>query len=121
MALPASCKSSGGRVVLAGGSKRADGERADVTERGCDFVGQSEPQKIHILIGAQVLQRKNGDGSLTGGDHNGCGALLDEPKQSGQHHDRNRGKYSGDLRIGASLRAKSAGALACSRSDSMTE
>jgi len=93
----------GGRVVFAGGSERADRKRANVTERRCNLVGQSKAQKIHILIRAQVLQRKNGDGSLTGGDHSGCGALLDKPKQN-SHHDRNRGKCSGDLRIVPVLR-----------------
>jgi len=43
------------RIVLAGRGKWANGKGAHVTERGCDFVGQSQPQKIYILVGTQIL------------------------------------------------------------------
>ena len=66
------------RVVLAGSGKRADGQRASVAERGCDFIGQSEAQEIQILVGSKILQRQHGDGFLAGAD-DGRGARFEEP------------------------------------------
>ncbi len=43
------------RIVFAGGCKRTDGKRANVTERRSNFVGQSQTQEVYIFVGSKIL------------------------------------------------------------------
>ena len=50
-----------GRGVFAGGSKGPDGQGMGIAQCRCNFVGQSQAQKIHALLSAHVLKRKDSD------------------------------------------------------------
>ena len=63
MARPASCKSSVGESYLRRGRKRTNRQRTHIAQRRRNFVRQSEPKKIQILVRSQILQGQHGKGS----------------------------------------------------------
>ena len=60
--------------IFAGGGRGADGQGARITQRGCNFIGQSQAEKIDVFVGTGVLEGQDGDGGRVS---------LDSPARSG--------------------------------------
>ncbi len=85
------------RIVFTGRGKRTDGQRTHVAERRGNFIGQSQPKKIQILVCSQILQGQHGKGFCTGGSHRRRGLTPGLPEDKRQHDGRNRNHGQRDL------------------------
>src|SRR5258708_20208718 len=97
--VPSFLQGERGRVILAGSRKRTYRQRANVAERSSDFVGQCKPQKIEVLVGSDILKRKNGNRSCIGRARHGRGRTPCFPIKNGQQPACHRGTTQRNLPV----------------------